>query len=169
MTSRELEQIEAQMKQLKPKARKLFLEGKITLVEAQQFSVRSRTENQRLSMRVEQLHKKRHEDLLREHEGVPSEHDEIAAVYTSVDKLVYALFLLPAHITKSVISGQITLVQARYASHHKMGRKKLTALHCVNKPTVPHREIKHKLGTEHSLRDPVRVRPRSRHAHPANR
>ena len=169
MTSQELDKFEAQVMQMKPRVRKLFLAGKITLEEAQTFSERSRLDNQRLHSRVDQLHQKRHADLLREHACVPSELDVIATVYASIDQLVNDMCLLPPHITKLVLYGKLTLLQARYANFHRLGRKKLRVLHRMNNPAVPYREVKYALGTEHSLRAPVRVRPRSRYAHISNR
>lgn len=138
---------------LSQKGLRAFLAGKITFAEAKEFSMRSRLENKGLVTRVDLLHTKRHEVLLRKHE-------DIAIPHVQPDAFVDELDLMPEHIAASVLDGRITLVQARFAVRDQLGAKGVHDLARANTPTLPYRTRKFRLGTEHSVHARiVRVRP----------
>lgn len=152
-----------QFSTLKHTSRKFFLEGKITLDEAMKFSELSRSEYKRAKSRLHQLHLKRHALLVAYREGM------IDVPVASISALGDELDAMPRHIVDSVLSGSITLIQARYAARQQFGKKSVKELCRVNTPTQPHRVRKYASGTEHSVRSPVVVRPRSRHAYRSTR
>lgn len=138
---------------LTPKVRHAFLSGKITLPEAQEFSSRSRLENKGFNTRVNQLHIKRHEVLIRTHADINKSHK-------TIEDLADELSCMPDHISLAVIEGKLTPLQARYAVKKQFGTKSVLDLSRVNVRTVPYRARKFRLGTEGSICAPiVRVRP----------
>lgn len=147
---------------LRPKTQRAFLAGKITYQEAQQFSTRSSLENRRLNTQVNLLHTKRHQILFRQHADISNPHKDIQALAEELDRM-------PEHIATLVMSGQLTLVQARFAVRNKFGAKGVQDLCQTNTPTAPYRVRKFASGTEHSVRSFVQVRPRGRFSHPSSR
>jgi len=137
---------------LSRKAKRAFLSGKITLAEAKEFSTRSRLENTKLSAKLDLLHTKRHDPLLRKHTDIAVPHEDASAFADELDHM-------PEHIVASVMEGRITLVQARFAVRDRIG---------TNTPTLPYRERKFRLGTERSVRAPI-VRVRTAFAHVPSR
>lgn len=136
-----------------PKAERAFLAGKITFAEAKEFSARSRLANKGLVTRVDLLHTRRHEVLLRKHA-------DIAVPHVRPDTFADELDLIPEHIAASVMDGHITLLQARFAVRDQLGAKGVHDLARANTPTLPYRTRKFRLGTEHSIHAHiVRVRP----------
>lgn len=129
---------------LSSKGRRAFLAGKITFAEAKEFSARSRLENKGLVVRVDLLHTKRHEVLLRKHQDIAIPHNE-------PDTFAAELDLMPEHIAASVLDGSITLVQARFAVRDRLGAKGVHGLARANAPTLPYRTRKFRLGTEQSV------------------
>ena len=107
--------------QLTKKARVMFMEGNITFGQAHQFSTA------RHRFRKVQLN-----DLTRRH---IDHHTEILnslpfITYSiqSVDDLMHEISRLPRAIQHAIMSGQLTLVQARYARERSLGRKDIAAL-----------------------------------------
>ncbi len=146
---------------LKGKAKKFFLDGKITFLEASEFSMLPRSEHTRIKTKLMRQHLKRHDQMIRVHTGIdlPAE---------TIDGLLSELETMPAHISRSVMAGKITIIQARHAARLKLGGKPVKKI-CfgnmppkfLDRPRVP--------SSESSVRAPVRVRPRNRFAHGASR
>lgn len=139
------------------RSKRNFLAGKITLSEAQKVSSDPRVVAKQFFLRADQLHLKRHSVLERAHPQIMTPHDKMKDFVTEIDRM-------PEHIALSFMRGEITLVQARFAVCDRFGMKGVQELARVNTPAVPYRERKYKLGTEHSVRNPIKVRPRSRFA-----
>lgn len=146
---------------LSRKAKRAFLAGMITLAEAKEFSTRSRLENTKLSAKLDLLHTKRHDPLLRKHTDIAVPHEDASAFADELDHM-------PEHIVASVMEGRITLVQARFAVRDRIGTKGVFDLARANTPTLPYRERKFRLGTERSVRAPI-VRVRTTFAHVPSR
>lgn len=136
---------------VKPKMQRAFLAGKITYTEAVEFSKRTRTQNKSFLAIVDSLHVRRHSVLMRKFKDLDLSHDDIDQFMNEVESM-------HAHICRSVLSGKLTLTQARFANQSKFGAKGVADLSRTNAQPVPYRDRKFRLGTEHSVRNPLKVR-----------
>ena len=126
--------------QLTKKAKHLFMEGKLTLGQAHQFST------MRHRFRKMQL-----EDLTRRH---ASHHEELLVAFPhlnyrldSIEELMRELSQHSRAVLRAITCGQLTLLQARYARERSFGRKHLAefmALNAMDRITTPLARPAHK-------------------------
>ena len=124
-----LHQFNVSFDALKPKAQKLFLQGKITLSEAETLSAAPRSLLKRTKAQLAKSHELRHEPLKRECAGID------AAIET-IDELNLVLDRMPLHIASAVLDGSMTLIQARFAYLRNFGGQPVRQICRANVPKV---------------------------------
>jgi len=116
----------SQVRELKPRPRVALLQGKITLLEAQELSQLSRLKSKGVDALIDRLHTQRHRGIS----------ESIQVGEDLEEMLVQELDRMPDHVARKFMEGSITLLQARHATQEKHGRRKLAIMDRVNAATV---------------------------------
>lgn len=155
-----LDVFEARFNQLTPKARRMFMEGKITLGQAYKFSTQRREFGKRKLEDLADRHLTHHTELL-------GHLPYINYPLHSLEDLLNELARHPRAIARAIARGELTLVQARFARERSLGGKRLTDLMAHNaedRITAPITRPVHKAPRDRiTLRRPAaRITPRAR-------